>query len=72
MIWANCKNGSLWNSNCENEPLFRTLQKWSTFVETKERADPIPLRGVNNVKYHVRRQLYPFQKWSCLYEYFAK
>jgi hypothetical protein len=47
-------------------------KKWSTFVETKERADPIPLRGVNNVKYHVRRQLYPFQKWSCLYEYFAK
>jgi hypothetical protein len=38
----------------------------------KERAGPIPLRGVNGVKYHVRRHVYPLQKRSCLYEYFAK
>jgi hypothetical protein len=46
---GNCKNISLWNSNCENDSLFRTLQKWSTFFKPKERAGTIPLRALNSV-----------------------
>jgi hypothetical protein len=69
---SNCKNSPLWNSNCENGSLFRTLQKRSTFFEMKERAGPIPLRVVNGVKYYVRKHVCPLQKGSYLYEYFAK